>query len=127
MWEVVPISSQDEHVVVSLEENLKKALTEMMVLHLLSTKEYYIGELTAAIRDKSHRVLNIVFPYAAIYRLLDEGYIREVKKRIAPDGRRRQYYVITEDGRDYLAQLLFTYQRFSKGVADIMAEGGKPE
>ena len=31
---------------VTLEENLKKALTELLILHLLSTREYFIGELT---------------------------------------------------------------------------------
>ena len=51
----------------------------MLVLYLLSEREYYIGELTAVMREKSHRILNIVFPYAAIYRLLDEGFIQEVK------------------------------------------------
>ena len=109
----------------SLEENLKKALTEMLVLYLLSEREYYIGELTTAMREKSHRVLNIVFPYAAIYRLLDEGFIQEVKKRVAPDGRRRQYYQITDAGREYLSQLLSTYRRFTQGVADVMSDGGQ--
>lgn len=108
----------------SLEDNLKKALTEMLVLYLLAEREYYIGELTAVMREKSHRILNIVFPYAAIYRLLDEGFIQEVKKRVAPDGRRRQYYRITESGREYLTQLLQVYERFTQGVADIMSSDG---
>lgn len=99
----------------------------MLVLYLLSEREYYIGELTAVIREKSHRILNIVFPYAAIYRLLDEGFIQEVKKRVAPDGRRRQYYQITDTGRDYLSQLLSTYRRFTQGVADVMSDGGQQE
>lgn len=124
---MVPISSSSERSAVSLEENLKKALTEMLVLYLLSEREYYIGELTAVMREKSHRILNIVFPYAAIYRLLDEGFIQEVKKRVAPDGRRRQYYQITDTGRDYLSQLLSTYRRFTQGVADVMSDGGQQE
>lgn len=124
---MVPISGPSERSALSLEENLKKALTEMLVLYLLSEREYYIGELTAVMREKSHRILNIVFPYAAIYRLLDEGFIQEVKKRVAPDGRRRQYYQITARGREYLSQLLSTYRRFTQGVADVMADGGQPE
>lgn len=31
---------------VSLEENLKKAITELLILQLLSQREYYIGEIT---------------------------------------------------------------------------------
>lgn len=108
----------------SLEENLKKALTEVLVLHLLSVRDCYIGELTETIHKKSHGALTIVFPYSAIYRLQQSGYLTESEKRNAPDGRRRQYYKITESGRRYLAQLKEIYSRFSRGVADILAEVG---
>lgn len=106
-----------------LEENLKKALTELLVLYLLSQKEYYIGELTETLREKSGGVLTIVFPYAAIYRLQQAEYITESKKRNAPDGRRRQYYTITEKGKGHLAQLLEIYGRFSGGVSAVLARG----
>lgn len=106
-----------------LEENLKKALTELLVLSLLSQKEYYIGELTATLNEKSRGALTIVFPYAAIYRLQQSEYITESKKRNAPDGRRRQYYTITQKGSAYLQQLLDTYKRFSKGVAAVLERG----
>ncbi|MBQ8039294.1 MAG: helix-turn-helix transcriptional regulator, partial [Lachnospiraceae bacterium] len=89
----------------SLDENLKKAVTEVLLLHLLSDKDCYIGELTAIIREKSNGILNIAFPYSAIYRLQQSGYLVESEKRLAPDGRRRQYYRITKAGRDYLYQL----------------------
>ena len=108
----------------SLEENLKKALTEVLILHLLSIKDCYIGELTATINEKSHGTLNIVFPYSAIYRLLQSGYLSESEKRSAPDGRRRQYYRITDSGQAYLNQLIQVYARFSKGVEDILTDGG---
>ena len=103
-----------------LEENLKKALTELMVLFLLSQKECYIGELTAAIKKRSRDVLTVVFPYGAVYRLEQAGYIRELEKRTAPDGRRRQYLGITEAGKVYLTQLLDTYRRFTQGINDVL-------
>ncbi len=108
----------------TLEENLKKAVTEMLILHLLSERECYIGELITAISEKSRGVLSIVFPYSAIYRLQQSGYLTESCKRIAPDGRRRQYYVITNAGKAYLRQLLETYDRFSKGIESILTDGG---
>lgn len=110
---------------ISLEENLKKALTELLVLHLLSQREYYISELTATLYEKSGGVLTIVFPYSAVYRLQQSGCIIESEKRTAPDGRRRQYLRITETGQSYLIQLLKVYQTFSNGVAAVLAEGGK--
>lgn len=108
---------------ISLEENLKKALTELLILQLLSKKESYIGELTAALAEKSGGVLSIVFPYGAIYRLEQGGHIEECGKRSAPDGRRRQYIRITEKGTAHLRQLRAIYTRFSDGVTAVLEEG----
>lgn len=105
-----------------MEDNLKKALTELLVLFLLCKRDYYIGELTTEIERKSNRALSIIFPYSVIYRMTRAEYITESKKRIAPDGRLRQYYKITDSGRAYLEQLLTIYQRFTTGVADVLKE-----
>lgn len=107
---------------VSLEDNLKKALTELLILYLLSRREHYIGELTEEIRKKSGGVLSIVFPYAVIYRMTRSGYIRERGKRKAPDDRLRQYYGITDEGRQYLKGLLEVYARFTEGVSKVLGE-----
>lgn len=106
---------------ISLEDNLKKALTELLVLHLLSERDYYIGELTSTLHDRSHGALNIVFPYGAIYRLQQYKYISESEKRTAPDGRRRQYFSITESGSQYLNQLRSLYSSFIHGVDAVLA------
>ncbi len=105
-----------------LEENLKKALTELLILYLLASREYYIGELTDVIRERSGGTLSISFPYAVIYRMTRSGYIVERGKRNAPDGRLRQYYGITDNGREYLSGLLDIYTKFTKGVS-IIIEG----
>lgn len=102
------------------EENLKKALTEFLVLQIISERDYYIGELSTAIHERSGKVLSIIFPYSAIYRLVDRGDIFECGKRHAPDGRRRQYYRITEQGKRYMAQLRATYDRFFGGVEKVL-------
>ena len=111
---------------ISLEENLKKALTELLILQLLSLRPAYIGELTAELNRRSGEVLSIVFPYGAIYRLEQAGHITEFGKRHAPDGRRRQYYRITETGTHYLGQLLSIYRRFCGGVEAVL-NGGESE
>ena len=107
---------------VALEENLKKALTELLMLHLLSQREYYISELTTILHERSGGVLTIVFPYSTVYRLELAGYIFESRKRIAPDGRRRQYFDITDAGRAYLKQLREIYDSFSAGITAVLAE-----
>lgn len=105
---------------VSLEENLKKALTEFLILALLAERERYIGELTPEIEARSGGAIHIEFPYSAIYRISRAGYITECKKRIAPDGRLRQYYCITEAGSAYLGELEQIYHRFISGVFRVL-------
>lgn len=105
-----------------LEENLKKALTEMLILAIFSHKEHYIGELAEEINRMSGGVLSLVFPYGVIYRMSRAGYVTESKKCTAPDGRLRQYYRITDSGREYLSKLLDVYGRFSAGVDCIIKE-----
>lgn len=106
-----------------IEDNLKKAVTEMVVLSLLSREDMYAGQITQAIEERSGGGVSIVFPYSALYRLISAGYIWEAYKNIAPDGRRRQYYQITDKGRDHLKTLLGVYRHFIGGV-DVLLQGG---
>ena len=69
-----------------LEENLKKALTELLILFLFHEKEHYIGELSPLLEERSQGALSIVFPYAAIYRLTSAGYLTETKNATPPTG-----------------------------------------
>lgn len=107
-----------------MEDNLKKAVTEMVVLTLLKGEDMYAGQILEAMEEKSGGRLSIVFPYAVLYRLISNGYIIEAYKKVAPDGRRRQYYQITGAGREYVAQLAGLYRRFSGGV-ELLLEGGE--
>ena len=111
---------------VSLEENLKKAVTELLILQLLSQREYYIGEIAQAIGEQSDGALTVVFPYAAIYRMEEAGHIAELPRRIAPDGRRRQYFSITPEGLAYLSHLKTVYTAVTGGIAKILAERTVP-
>ena len=104
-----------------IEENLKKALVEMLVLALLHEREYHAPELTQALADRSGGAVNISFPYAALYRMIEQGYILELPKRKAPDGRRRQYYAVSEAGRRYFRETWAVYRRFTAGVDQLVA------
>lgn len=111
----------DPHPTSGFEENLKKALTEFLILFLFGEKEHYIGELSPLLETRSHGTLSIVFPYAAIYRITAAGYLTESEKKTAPDGRLRQYYAITPAGRAHLQEMLATYHQFFQGVNDILS------
>ncbi|NCE64031.1 PadR family transcriptional regulator [Pseudoflavonifractor sp. 524-17] len=103
-----------------LEENLKKGSSELLILFLLREQEMYINEMAERLSQRSGGRLNISFPYAIIYRLLDAHYIELGAKTAAPDGRRRQYYRVTEAGCAYLEELLAVLDRFMGGVYQII-------
>lgn len=105
-----------------MEDNLKKAVTEMLVLSLLSQEDMYAAQITHGLEASSHGVLNIQFPYSVLYRLISFGYIVEGCKKVAPDGRRRQYYQITQMGRNYKDQMVKFYKKFSSGI-DLIIRG----
>lgn len=107
-----------------MEDNLKKAVTEMLVLALLSREDMYAAQITQALEDRSHAALSIQFPYSVLYRLISFGYIVEGYKKIAPDGRRRQYYQITPEGRVHKEELVAFYRQFSGGVELLLREEG---
>lgn len=104
----------------SIEENLKKAVIEMLVMLLLAEQDMHSAQITQTLEERTDNTLNLTFPYALLYRLIENGYIREAYKKIAPDGRRRQYYQITEEGRRHLTTLIATYQRFSENMAQLL-------
>ncbi|MCD8355561.1 MAG: PadR family transcriptional regulator [Clostridia bacterium] len=106
-----------------MEENMKKAVTEMLVLFLLDERDMYIGEIPQELERRSGGTFHIVFPYSVIYRMVKFRYIREVKKRIAPDGRKRQYYCITDSGKVYLNELQQVFMQFTGGVNTILTSG----
>ena len=61
-----------------MEENLKKALSELLVLALLHQREYYALELAPAMAEHSGGAITITFPYAILYRMIEQGYIQEL-------------------------------------------------
>ncbi len=106
----------------SFNDNFKKTVTEMLLLELLDEQETYIGDLAGILRERSEGRLSLSFPYAAIYRLLEDEYIEELKKRNAPDGRRRQFYAITKSGRAYLKVIKQAYKDAVEAVDMILSK-----
>ena len=98
-----------------MSENLKKALTEMLILSFLSKKDMTIFEILNILDKQSNGVCSIQYPYGVIYRMSDRGYIEIAGKAISDD-RRRIHYRITELGREYLEKINNEYQSFISGM-----------
>lgn len=103
----------------NLTENLKKGLTELLVLSCLNNRPMHIYELVKLLDEKSDSICKIAYPYAVIYRLQKNNFIVEDGKRIS-DHRLRAYYKITDSGKLHLESMLNEYSSFLRGMNLIL-------
>lgn len=103
----------------NLTENLKKGLTEFLVLSCLEKRPMSIYEILRFLDEKSGGNCKITFPYALIYRLTGYGFIADDGKRIS-DNRLRAFYRITDEGKVYLEQMRKEYDAFSSGMSALL-------
>lgn len=113
-----PVKKQ-ENVPDRLIENLKKATNTMIILSLFSIRPMNLDEIKRYLDEKSNSVCKITYPYAAIYRMLDSGYIQSCGKKQPANQRRREYYKITPKGEKHLQNLRISYENFSQSVNDL--------
>lgn len=94
----------------TIRDNLKRASVNMIILSLLCEGKMYGYEISQEIKKRSNNELD--FRDASIYtilcRLNEMGYVTYEEKKA---GQRlvRLYYCITEDGRNYLKELVKDY------------------
>ena len=104
------------------EQQMKKGVLDMLVMHLLSEKEKYGYQLRCELRELSDDMflLKEGTLYPILYRMEDDGLV--VSKWSEPRGKEvsRKYYGITEEGRETLGQLQILWDRFSENVDYIM-------
>lgn len=100
-----------------LRRELARGTIELAVLSVLSVRRRYGYELLKVLRHTSEGVLEVKEGtlYPLLHRLEDSGHILatwEAEGRSRP----RKYYVITPDGRTYLAMLRAEWS----GLVDAM-------
>lgn len=103
------------------KSNFRRGSVELLVLYLLSQKDYYGYELSQTINEQSDSVLNIPVGslYPALYKLIDAGYISDYKKQV---GRRliRVYYHIEDSGINRLSSLIEEYNSTVAAVRQVL-------
>lgn len=99
---------------------LKKATSELIVLHLLREKPMYTYEMMSAAAQRSGGVITFNTMYLSIYRLQDRGCIREQGKVVSEDNRTRVYFAITPEGEAYLDRLEEEYRRYIRALDRVL-------
>ena len=105
---------------VNMNTALKKATSELIVLHLLREKPMYTYEMMSAVAQRSGGVITFNTMYLSIYRLQDRGCIQEQGKVVSEDNRTRVYFAITPQGEAYLDRLEEEYRRYIRALDRVL-------
>ncbi len=109
----------------SFEDYFKRATSPMMTLLLLNEKPMYTYNLSQELEKRSNSTYKMTFLYPVLYRLQEQGYVKEYSQEITENHRTRNYYAITDEGREYLKFMLKKYRELLEAV-DTVIENGIP-
>lgn len=107
----------------SFEDYFKRATSPMMTLLLLNEKPMYTYSLSQELEKRSNSTYKMTFLYPVLYRLQEQGYVREYSQEITENHRTRNYYAITDEGKEYLRFMLKKYRELL-GAIDTIIENG---
>lgn len=107
----------------SFEDYFKRATSPMMTLLLLNEKPMYTYSLSQELEKRSNSTYKMAFLYPVLYRLQEQGYVKEYSQEITENHRTRNYYAITDEGREYLDFMLKKYRELL-GAVDTIIENG---
>lgn len=105
----------------SVSDNLKRGVTELSLLCLLSQRDMYGYEMVQTLAEYSENSFQLQESslYPTLYRLQDKGCI---SARQVPAGKRRMrtYYHLEDAGAEYLQQSLTEYLSVQHGFGEIL-------
>ncbi len=103
-----------------LQENLRRATGELVILKLLLEEDLYGYQLIKRIKERSEGLYTL--PEATLYpvikRLASNGYISE--NILMVENRQRKYYRIGSEGRAYYDARLQEYDKIAQGIRMIL-------
>jgi PadR family transcriptional regulator PadR len=100
-----------------MDTQLKKGVLELCVLHQLKKGEMYGYEIMKIITDQFPEVYDGTI-YSILRRLNKDGYTRAYF-RDSPNGPRRKYFYITDEGNTYLATISREWDSIVRKVANL--------
>lgn len=87
-----------------LDTSFIKTISPLLVLSLLSEEPKYIYQMAVEISKRGGGKYEAIALYPVVNKLISEGYVEDDHQRIA-DNRVRNFYRITDSGREKLLSL----------------------
>jgi PadR family transcriptional regulator, regulatory protein PadR len=105
---------------VHIDKDLVAASATPLVLAILAEGESYGYAVLKRVRDLSQGDLEWTdgMLYPLLHRLSRVGYVAS-EWRTSPEGRRRRYYSITDDGREALADQQRQWAAVTRALGDV--------
>lgn len=106
------------------ESQMKKGVLDMLVLKLLENDEKYGYQIISELKEKSNGrfVLKEGTLYPILYRLEDDKMVESKWSEAVGKKVPRKYYVITDEGRKALQEIVRLWEEISDSV-DMIMEG----
>lgn len=101
--------------------NFKRGTAEMLLLSLLTQRDWYAYELSGELKRLSRNLFDIQGPslYTILYRMQSRGFVSTWTE---PHGKRsRIYYHLLPGGREYLKLITKEYLAISNGIKEILS------
>lgn len=104
-----------------IQENLRRGLTEMLILCMLLEEDRYGYQLQIALKERTGGLFELTTAslYGPLYRLAAKGYIVEYVV-VVGERRSRNYYQITDEGRSYYKLMVEEYIRTHRQVSKMV-------
>ena len=109
-----------------IDKDLVAASATPLVLAILASGESYGYAILKRVRELSDGELDWTdgMLYPLLHRLSRLGYVT-TEWRTPPQGRRRRYYAITDDGRAALAEHQRQWATVTRALGDVMRGSGR--
>ena len=109
-----------------IDKDLVAASSTPLVLTILSESESYGYAILKRVRELSGGELEWTdgMLYPLLHRLRRLGYVT-TEWRVPPEGRRRRYYSITDDGRAALADQQRQWTAVTRALGDVWRGSGQ--
>ncbi len=107
-------------IVSEVSTNFKRGTTEMLLLSLLTLKDWYVYDLSKTLKKASNEKFDIQGPslYTALYRMQDHGFVSS--HRVLIGQRTRIYYHLLPKGEEYLKKILKEYFEVGSGIHSVL-------
>jgi PadR family transcriptional regulator len=111
---------------VHIDKDLVAASSTPLVLAILGEGESYGYAILKRVRELSEGELEWTdgMLYPLLHRLRRLGYVT-TEWRVPPEGRRRRYYAITDDGRAALADQQKQWGAVTRALGDVWRGSGQ--